>query len=490
MNESLLVLLAVAIPAIATLAILRSDGWPNVREACTLTAAAALLTTVGWLLAHVRVEAPVEVTVAAMVPGVALRLRVDPFGAVFAMLASVLWLVTSVYSIGYMRGLREHSQTRYYASFAAAVSATIGIAFSANLLTFYLFYELLTFATYPLVAHKETPPALLASRKYLVYTLSAGVALLAAMGVLYAATGTLEFTPGGIERLATAPAAVQYFVFTALIVGFGVKAALLPLHGWLPSAMVAPTPVSALLHAVAVVKSGVFGCVRTIAFVFGANTLRELGAADWLAYLAGTTILFGSIVALSQDNLKRRLAYSTISHLSYIVLGAAMLSASSTAGAVLHMVNHGLLKITLFFCAGAIYVTTGCDRVSQLAGIGRRMPLTMSAFAVAALGLAGLPPLNGFISKWYLCLGGLETDHAGLAAVLIVSGLLNVGYLMPIVYLAFFRSSDEFPRYGEASMPMLIPLLFTALVSVLIGLWPDAGVGAWSLAHTIAQSVQ
>ena len=490
MSESLWPLAAVATPAIAALAILRSDRRANVREAWTLLAAVALLLTVGSLTAQLRAGGPVQTTLVAMVPGVALRLRVDAFGAVFAMLASVLWLVTSVYSIGYMRGLNEHAQTRYFASFAAAVSATIGVAFSANLLTFYLFYELLTFATYPLVAHKEDERALVASRKYLVYTLSAGVALLAAMAVLYAATGTLEFTPGGIERLAVAPVGVQYFVFSGLIVGFGVKAALLPLHGWLPSAMVAPTPVSALLHAVAVVKSGVFGCVRAIAFVFGADALRALGAADLLAYLAGVTILFGSVVALSQDNLKRRLAYSTISHLSYIVLGAALLSASATTGAVLHMVNHGLLKITLFFCAGAIYVTTGCDRVSQLSGIGRRMPLTMGAFAVASLGLAGLPPFNGFISKWYLCLGGIESDHLGLTAVLIVSGILNIAYLFPIVYAAFFRESDQFPRYGEASMAMVVPLLLTAFASLVLGIWPDAGVGAWSLAQTIARSVQ
>ncbi len=483
-------IVAVAIPAVGALAVLRTGRRPNVREACTLVSATLLLGVVGGMVAGLDVQAPIETTIVEMVPGVALRLRVDAFGAVFATLASVLWLVTSVYSIGYMRGLREHAQTRYYASFAAALSATIGVAFSANLLTLYLFYELLTFATYPLVVHKETEVALVASRKYLTYTLGAGVSLLAAMGVLYATTGTLEFEPGGIASLADAPAAAQYFIFTALIVGFGVKAALLPMQGWLPSAMVAPTPVSALLHAVAVVKSGVFGVVRTVAFVFGAGALGELGAGDWLAYLAAATVLFGSIVALSQDNLKRRLAYSTISHLSYIVLGAALLTPSATGGAVLHMVNHAFLKITLFFCAGAIYVTTGCDRVSQLAGIGRRMPLTMAAFAVGALGLAGVPPLNGFISKWYLCIGGVEADHMGLALVLIVSGVLNIAYLFPIVYTAFFRSSEEFPSYGEANVAMLVPLVLTALASILLGLWPDLGAGAWSMAHEIARLVQ
>lgn len=490
MSESIWPLLAVVVPAVAALAILRCDHSPNLREGVTLIAAALLLAIVYQLWAALQGGEVAQSTLAEVLPGVAIRLRFDAFGAVFALLAAVLWLLTSVYSIGYMRGLEEHAQTRYFASFAAALSATMGVALAANLLTLYLFYELLTFATYPLVAHKENEKALVASRKYLVYTLGAGVALLAAMAGLYTATGTLEFSAGGIERLAAAPPAAQAAIFIGLIIGFGVKAALLPLHGWLPSAMVAPTPVSALLHAVAVVKSGVFGCLRVVAFVFGAGALRQLGAADWLAYLAGATILFGSLVALSQDNLKRRLAYSTISHLSYIVLGAAMLSTSATTGAVLHMVNHGLLKITLFFCAGAIYVTTGCDRVSQLAGIGRRMPLTMSAFAVAALGLAGLPPFNGFVSKWYLCMGGIESDHIGLAALLIVSGVLNIAYLFPIVYTAFFRDSAEFPHYGEARPAMLLPLLMTALASLVLGVWPDAGPGAWSLAQAIARSVQ
>lgn len=486
MTASMLPLAAVLIPAVAAIAIERAGRWPDLREACTLIASLALLAVTTSLLLTLRAGEVAETDVVAMLPGVSLRLRADALGVVFALLASLLWAVTSVYSIGYMRGLEEHAQTRFYASFAAALAATMGVAFAANLLTLYLFYELLTLATYPLVAHKETEAALVASRKYLAYTMAAGVALLGGMGVLYASTGTLELTAGGIAALEAAPPAVRYFVFTALIAGFGVKAALLPLHGWLPSAMVAPTPVSALLHAVAVVKSGVFGCLRTLGYVFGTASLAGLGIAEGLAYVAGATVLFGSIVALSQDNLKRRLAYSTISHLSYIVLGAALLNPSATAGAVLHLVNHAFLKITLFFCAGAIYVTTGCDRVSQLAGIGRRMPLTMGAFAVATLGLAGVPPVNGFISKWYLCLGGIEAGHVGLAAVLIVSGVLNIAYLFPVVYTAFFRTSDDFPSFGEAQLTMLLPLLLTALVSLVLGIWPDAGAGTWSLAQVIA----
>ncbi len=486
MNDSLLPLSAVAIPAVAAVAVLRAGRWPNLREACSVSAAVALVVVTTLMLAELRSSGPAHITIAELIPGVALRLRGDALGVLFAVLASVLWVVTSVYSIGYMRGLDEHAQTRFYASFAAALAATMGVAFAANLLTLYLFYEMLTLATYPLVAHKEIEPALIASRKYLAYTMAAGVALLAGMAVLYSVTGTLEFEAGGIPGLAEAPAATRYFVFTALIAGFGVKAALLPLHGWLPSAMVAPTPVSALLHAVAVVKSGVFGCIRTIGFVFGGAALAGLGVAEALAYLAGTTVLFGSVVALSQDDLKRRLAFSTVSHLSYIVLGAALLTTTATAGAVLHLVNHALLKITLFFCAGAIYVTTGRDRVSQLAGIGRRMPLTMGAFAIGTLGLAGVPPFNGFISKWYLCMGGLEADHTGLVLILVISGVLNIAYLFPIVYTAFFRASDDFTEFGEAHPAMLVPLLLTALASLLLGVWPDAGPGAWSLAQTIA----
>ncbi len=488
MTESMLPWAAVTVPALAALLIARLDRSPNLRETCTLVAATALIACTLPLLAGALGGAVLETPDFEIVPGVGLQLRADRFGVVFAVLASALWLVTSVYSIGYMRGSGEHAQTRYYASFAAAIASTIGVALSANLLTLYLFYEVLTFATYPLVAHKETEKALVASRKYLVYTLSAGVALLAAMGMLYAETGTLDFRAGGIEALGRAPVLTQNLIFAGLILGFGVKAALMPLHGWLPSAMVAPTPVSALLHAVAVVKSGVFGCIRTIAFLFGPATLAASGAATCVAYVAAFTILFGSVVALSQDNLKRRLAYSTISHLSYIVLGAALLSTSATIGAVLHLVNHALLKITLFFCAGAIYVTTGCDRVSQLSGIGRRMPLTMGAFAVAALGLAGVPPLNGFVSKWYLCLGSLQAEHPLLALVLIVSGVLNIAYLFPIVYRAFFESSDDFGDLGEASLSMLAPLVLTALASIAFGLWPDGGPRAWTLAQSIAEA--
>jgi multicomponent Na+:H+ antiporter subunit D len=485
--ESVRPLLAVLVSALAAACILRCRARPNLRESLTFAAGFLKLALVASLLPGALSGEPLQATVFELVPGVWLQLRADAYGTVFALVASALWLLTSVYSVGYMRSLREHAQTRYYASFALSLSSAIGVALAANLLTLYLFYEILTLATYPLVVHKETDEAIAAGRKYLLYTLSAGVAILAGCLGIYSLTGTLDLRAGGILRPDHAHAFTLHLLFWLLIAGFGVKAALMPLHGWLPTAMIAPTPVSALLHAVAVVKSGVFGCVRIIGFVFGPLLLQQLGAATVLAYLAGITILAASLLALVQDNLKRRLAYSTISQLSYIVLGAALLTPAGMTGSVLHLANHALLKITLFFCAGAIYVTAGCDRVSQLAGIGRRMPFTMAAFAVAAIGLAGVPPLNGFVSKWYLCLGSFEAHHGLLAVVLVVSGLLNLAYFFPIVYAAFFQHSDQFEEYGEARPAMLVPLLVTATLSLVLGIWPNLGGRLWELALRVAQ---
>lgn len=481
--------LAVLVSALAAALILALDRRPNLREACTFAAALVKLALVLFMVPAALAGTPLETKLLELLPGVSLALRADAFGVVFALLASSLWLLTSIYSVGYMRGLEEHAQTRYYAAFALSLSATIGVALAANLLTLYLFYELLTLATYPLVIHKENDEAFAAARKYLAYTFGTAVAILAATAGIYALTGTLDLKAGGILRAESAHPLVLQLLFWLLITGFAVKAAIMPLHGWLPSAMVAPTPVSALLHAVAVVKSGVFGCVRVIGFVFGTALLRDLGAATVLAYIAAATILLASLLALAQDSLKRRLAYSTVSQLSYVVLGACLLNVAGITGSVLHLAYHAMLKITLFFCAGAIFVTTGCERVSQLGGIGRRMPVTMGAFTVAALGLAGVPPLNGFFSKWYLCLGSLEAGQGWLVLVLVTSGLLNLAYFFPIVYASFFRPSDVFTARGEASPALLVPLVVTAAVSLALGLWPDLGLVLWELAESVARTV-
>lgn len=395
-------------------------------------------------------------------------LRVDAAGLLFAASATALWVLAASYSFGYVSGAGEAHRTRFFSAFALCVSATVGLAFSANLITFFLFYELLTLATYPLVVHKQTPAALAAGRRYLLTLLGGGTMLLLAVVLVQVRVPGLEFTAGGALGGALSDSGVMLLAALA-VVGFGTKAAIMPMHGWLPAAMVAPTPVSALLHAVAVVKAGVFGFVRMFGYVIGPERLADTGAGVVVASLAAVTIVVASVIAFRQDNLKRRLAYSTIAHLSYIVLGVSLLSASAWNGALLHLANHAVLKITLFFCAGALYVTAGIDKVSQMDGIGRRMPVTMGAFGIAALGLAGLPPVGGFVSKWFLGLGAIEADEPLLAAIVIGSGLLTAGYLLPIVHRAFFRPASGDAAHGEASTLMAAPLAVTALAGLALG---------------------
>ncbi|MFC1962218.1 proton-conducting transporter membrane subunit, partial [Chloroflexota bacterium] len=346
----------------------------------------------------------------------------------------------------------------------------------------------LTIATYPLVIHKETPEAIAAGRKYLVYLLTGGVALLLALALTFQMAGTTDFQAGGFLSLWDGRGMLMA-LFILFLVGFGVKAAIMPLHSWLPSAMAAPTPVSALLHAVAVVKAGVFGFARVFGFVMCPALLAGIGALNIVAVLAGATIIIASLLAFYQDNLKLRLAYSTIGQLSYIILGVTLLSPNAWTGGLMHIVNHAAMKITLFFCAGAIYVTTHREKVSEMNGIGRQMPVTMGAFALVSIGLAGIPPVAGFVSKWYLVLGTLDTGQVVLTAVLILSGLLNAGYLLSVVGRAFFMKSENFTRYREASMWMLVPLVITALLSLLLGLFPDRFSHLYSLASEVARSV-
>jgi multicomponent Na+:H+ antiporter subunit D len=466
---------------VAAVLIVVSRRWPNLRETWTLIAATTKLVAVIALLRPVLAGEQPEITLLPIAEGISLTLRADAAGMVFALLATGLWLLTSIYSIGYVRGNAEEHQTRYFASFAVCLSATVGLAFAANLLTFFIFYELLTAATYPLVAHKQTPEAISAGRKYLAYLLTGGVALLLAVAVVQTFAPGTEFQAGGI--LGEDIGALGVVGLAALFaVGFGTKAAVMPLHSWLPSAMVAPTPVSALLHAVAVVKAGVFGFARAFGYVIGPERLAEVGAAAVVAAFAAATIVIASLVAFRQDNLKRRLAYSTIAHLSYIVLGLAVVSTAAWNGALLHIVNHAALKITLFFCAGAIYVHAHLDRVSQLDGIGRRMPVTMGAFGVASLGLAGVPPIGGFVSKWFLGLGAIDADEVLLAIVVVGSGLLTAGYLLPIFWRAFFRPQPEPTGRDEASALMVAPLAATAVAALLLGLGDWFGFGDLSAA--------
>ncbi|MGD2080041.1 MAG: monovalent cation/H+ antiporter subunit D family protein [Nitrospirota bacterium] len=457
---------AVLVPLAASALIRLSARSPNVREAWTMLASLTMFAVVASMLPGVLEGKSYEFIAASIAPGLEISFRADALGMFFALTASFLWIITSVYSIGYVRSLEEHAQTRYFSFFAVALSAAMGVAFSANLLTMFVFYEVLTLSTFPLVAHKETPEAMAGARRYLTYLLGTSLSfLLMAVILTYWKTGTLDFSPGGILR-GEASGAFVAALFVLFVAGTA-KAALMPLHSWLPAAMVAPTPVSALLHAVAVVKAGVFVVIRLVLYVFGVDLLAEIGLGAALAWFASFTIIAASVIALKQDNLKLRLAYSTISQLSYIVLGVALLSPSGVTGSVVHIAMHAFSKITLFFVAGAIYVAAHKTNISELDGIGRRMPLTMGAFALGSISMIGMPPLAGFVSKWHLALGSVEAGMLPVLAVLAASTVLNACYFMPIVYRAFFREGDG-GEVKEAPALMLVPLVLTAIGAVVL----------------------
>lgn len=401
-------------------------------------------------------------------PGLEIKLRVDPLAALFGGTAAILWFFSVVYSTGYMA--HEHARRRYFVFYLLSLGMTMGIALSANLLTLYLFYEFLTLFTYPLVIHEENDEAKKAGIKYLIYSFFGAGLILIGLIITYGNAGTLEFARGGIINPGTGSPFLLQLAFLCFIFGFGVKAAIMPLHAWLPSAMAAPTPVSALLHAVAVVKSGVFGILRSMYSVFGITAMISLNLGYFVAALVSITILTASIIAMQQDVLKRRLAYSTISQLGYITLGAGLFNVIGLTGGLLHIINHALLKITLFFCAGAIITVTGKKKISEYNGLGKRMPLTMIAFTIAAIGMIGIPPVNGFISKWYLIQGSLESGAWIFIAVLIGSALLNAAYFLPIIIAAFFKEGNFEPVKGpEAPLSMLLPILILIAGCLIVG---------------------
>ncbi len=455
--------------------VLLSCRTKNIREAWTFIAATLKFFVVLSMLPTILSGNEIRFTLFEFLPGLPIAFRVDAFGMLFAIVSSFLWIITSAYSIGYMRTLHEHSQTRYYCYFALSLCATLGVAFSANLLTLYLFYEMLSLATYPLVTHHQDQEAKSSGRTYLFYILGASIALvLPAMLFIYTKTGTLEFAARGFMTGFFSPSTVLILLLM-MVFGFA-KAGIMPFHSWLPAAMVAPTPVSALLHAVAVVKVGVFCVARVITGVFGSDLLLSLDLNTVICAIASVTIIAASLIALSQDGLKRRLAFSTIGQLSYIVLGVALLSPYAVTGGILHIVMHAFGKITLFFCAGAIYAASGVKNISDMVGIGRRMPITMTAFLIGALSVIGLPPCGGFISKWYLVLGTLQADQPVFLAVLLVSSLLNAAYFLPIVYKAFFCTDEEAlfkKKVEEVPIWCLVPLCITATLSVVLFFIPQ-----------------
>ena len=466
--------LAVSVSLVFTLLIIAFGKRPNLREASTFLAAIIKWGLVVSMVPVVLAHKEIVYKLIDVLPNVGIAFKVDSLGLLFALVSSSLWIVTSAYSIGYMRALKEHSQTRYFCFFALALSATIGVAFSANLLTLYLFYEMLSFATYPLVTHHQDMEARSSGRKYLLYIVGGSVGLvLPAMLISYNLAGTLDFGKQGF-LMGTGSKELMTILLIMMVLGFS-KVAIMPLHSWLPAAMVAPTPVSALLHAVAVVKVGAFSVVRVMTGVFGTDMLLSLHLGTVICYLAAFTIMVASLIALSQDGLKRRLAFSTIGQLSYIVLGVALLSPKGMIGGMTHIAMHAFGKITLFFCAGAIFVATGKKNISEMVGIGKRMPVTMVAFFIGSLSVIGLPPTGGFFSKWDLVLGTIQADQMPLLIVLLVSSFLNAAYFLPIVYRAFFCTAEESMfenTVKEAPIWCVVPLVVTAIASIALFFYP------------------
>jgi multicomponent Na+:H+ antiporter subunit D len=473
-------LLACLVSLVAVLPILLLRSKPNLRESATFVAGFIKFGLVISMLPTVLGGTKIEYTLWQILPNISIAFRVDGLGMIFGLVASSLWILTSLYTIGYMRGLKEHSQTRFVAFFAVSLSATIGVAFSANLFTLYLFYEMLSLATYPLVTHHQDKEARTGGRTYLTYLLSTSIGfVLPALIFVFLRTGSsMDFAEGGFlaGHISGKEALVLLLLFTF---GFA-KSGLMPFHSWLPAAMVAPTPVSALLHAVAVVKVGVFCIIRLFTGVFGLEFLKTMDIAIVIAWVAAFTIVVSSLIALSQDNLKRRLAFSTIGQLSYIILGVALLSDRAVMGSMTHIAMHAVGKITLFMCAGAIFVASGKKYISQMDGLGKKMPITFSAFIIGSLSVIGLPPTGGLISKFYLVTGAMDAGQTALLVVFLVSTMLNAAYLLPIGYRAFFpkdpvlaRQKFSWKTTEEASLPCVLPLCITATLALVLFIKPQ-----------------
>ncbi len=473
--EALPIVWALILPLIGAIGVQVLGRWQNLRDAWTVVIGLATFGAVTRLIEPVMAGLRPSLEGPSWMSGLGVGFEVEPLGLLFALVASGLWVLTSIYGFGYMRGHDEKNQTRFFTCFAIAISAAQGIAFSGDLVTLFLFYEILTFSTYPLVTHAGTEEAVKAGRVYLGILVSTSILFLL-LAIIWTSNlaGTVEFRPGGIleGRVAGGSAVLLLLLFAY---GIG-KAALMPFHRWLPAAMVAPTPVSALLHAVAVVKAGVFSILKIAIYIFGIDFLAADGLSDVLIVIAAVTILAASLRALTLDGLKARLAYSTISQLAYIVLGAALATSAAAMGAGLHILMHAFGKITLFFVAGAVYVVAHKTNVSQLDGLGRRMPITFGAFCIASFSIIGLPPFGGAWSKWFLVTGALDAGRPWMAGVLMLSSLLSIGYLMPIVVRAFFRPLPEGEEEGirEAPLLMLVPICVTALACFVVFFYADS----------------
>jgi multicomponent Na+:H+ antiporter subunit D len=406
--------------------------------------------------------------------------HIDQLGKLFSYMAGLLWIITSFYSFEYMK--HEGKESRFFIYFLITLGVITGISYSGNLFTLYIYYEVLTLTTFPLVIHAGSGEALQSGKKYILYSFVGATFIVAGMMILFSISGNMNFTGGGIpEIFGYSDKSLLLISFLAMFIGFGVKAAMVPFHSWLPAAMVAPTPVSALLHAVAVVKSGIFALTRITYFIFGPVLVKEIRGDDYLIPLVIATIVMGSMIALHQDHLKKRLAYSTISQLGYIILGLLMLNPNGLIGAMLHMINHAFIKITLFFVVGAITYMTGFKYIHQINGLGKKMKKTFVAFLIAAISLVGIPPTNGFVSKWFLGIGALEINQVLYIVILLFSAFLTAAYLFPVAIAGFFRKAeDDDPEREEHEEEnqdpprmMMVPIITLTVIVLVLGLFPN-----------------
>jgi len=465
-------LITLLVPLMGTIGVLLYGKDENFREGISSVTSIVLFLLVASMIPTVLSGKTLVFPMFNILPGLSVTLRADAMSMIFALVASSLWTIAVFYSMGYMRAHNEHAQTRFNACFALAIFGAIGVAFSDNIFTMYLFYEIVSICTYPLVAHNQDEKGYSGARKYIIYlTTTAKLLFLPAMILIFVLVGNLDFANNTTSGILPANIDKNLVLLLFLFCLFGLaKNGVMPFHHWLPGAMVAPTPVSALLHAVAVVKVGVFCTSRVMLYVFGTDMLHKFHLDVTGVCIVITTITLASIIALTKDNLKERLAYSTISQLSYILVGVFLLSNNGITGGVIHIANHAFAKITLFWCAGAIFIASHKTDISQLDGLAKKMPFTMGAFTIGAFSMIGMPLFAGFISKWYLLQGALDANQMLIVGFLLFSTILNAGYFIPPIYAAFFKKlpAGETSERAEAPWAMVIPIMLTASLTMYL----------------------
>ena len=474
-----MLLLSILFPVLLGLGILLAREFKNRKALLTLTGAGLIVTAALGL--GVVLGGETELLLFSFGENLDLYFRVDTMGKLFAVVVNVVWVLSGFFAFEYMK--HEQEEKRFFGFYLMVHGILHGLVFSGGLVTFYLFYELMTLLSVPLILHSRSGDAIKGGLKYLFYSLFGAYMVLFSLFFLNRFAKSLTFQPGGnldLGAVAGNETLMRVVAFCAIL-GFGVKAGMFPLHAWLPTAHpVAPAPASAVMSGI-IVKMGVLGMVRVVYYLIGADFLRGTWVQTAWMSLALATVFMGSMLAYREKVMKKRLAYSTVSQASYILFGLSLLQPDAMTGALLHVVFHAVIKSCLFLCAGAIIYKTHKTNVSELRGIGKEMPVAIWCYTFASAALIGIPPASGFISKWYLATGALNSGVEVFSwlgpVVLLTSALLTAGYLLPITVNGFLPGA-EYP-YGELkkkepNLTMLLPLLILAALAVLLGIFPGA----------------